>query len=361
MSTTSRRSSSANRGQELQTKIDSLQRDFSRIEREAGLVQVNEAVGRIEERLAEYPLELGSLEKRGFLHSRSQHEQLKMLKTQWRKNRPGLRTALREQQNILKTEVRSTSRQVTRARSSSKSSVDNAQKAVDRLDGKVGTAERMLSSQYKNIDSELSALGSSLNRLSWMMGALDESSEISMRSGEGPLLAVECEWHRDGDEGPEGVLFLTDQRLLFEQREEVVTKKRFGIFKSESEMVQKLWLDINLNDIDSIEDSEEGGFLGIGKDDILELVCSGDAPVSRARLHLKGQDSADWRSEIKRARSGDVAKDRHAAAEEDYAGQVFSFPSQCPNCMAPLPAPHRGATHLTCEFCGTTVGPEEQE
>jgi hypothetical protein len=190
-----------------------------------------------------------------------------------------------------------------------------------------------------------------------MLNALEESTEIQLRSSEGPLRAVETDWHRDGDEGPEGVMFLTDQRLLFEQREEIVTKKRFGLFKTDSEMVQKLWLDINVSDIEKVEDSEEGGFLGMGKADILELVCSADAPVSRARFHIKGQESSDWRSLIRRAQSGEVAAERHARAK---ATPTLKFPSSCPNCMGTLPEPNRGATRVKCDFCGSMIGPVEE-
>jgi hypothetical protein len=122
-------------------------------------------------------------------------------------------------------------------------------------------------------------------------------------------------------------------------------------------MVQKLWLDINAADIDAIEDREEGGFLGIGKDDILEITCSGQAPVSQARFHLDGQDSADWHSEIRLVQTSDVAKSRHDATELEES--ILTFPGQCPNCMAPLPEVTRGVTQIKCEFCGTLVGPEK--
>jgi hypothetical protein len=153
------------------------------------------------------------------------------------------------------------------------------------------------------------------------------------------------------------VLFLTDQRLLFEQKEEVVTKKRFGLFKAESEVIQKLWLDIAVHDIASVEDSEEGGFLGMGKADILEMTCSGKAPISRARFHLKGQDSSDWRATIKRVQSGEMEAERHRQAVRKEPD--LSFPTNCPNCLATLPEPHRGASYVKCEFCGSNIGPVE--
>ncbi|GMQ78600.1 MAG: hypothetical protein BMS9Abin02_1121 [Anaerolineae bacterium] len=353
--------SSSSGSQDIQRQVDSIQREFSRLEDQAEFTDVHSTIGQIEERLAEYPLELKALEQRGYLHTRQIHELLDMLKGQWRKTAPQLRLSLRKEENKITSAVKGTSRLVSQAKSGRQSSIASAKKSLDDLERKLRAADQTLRSQYGNTDSELYGVKTSLTRAEWMMDQLDESSEIKLRTGEGPLLAVESEWHRDKDEGPKGLLFLTDQRLLFEQKEKIVTKKRFGIFTAESKMVQKLWIDVNVNDIESVKDSEEGGFLGMGKDDILELTFSGKAAVSRARFHLKGQDSADWRTEIKRSRSGEIANERNEAAGAAYASQALSFPSQCPNCLAPLPEPHRGATYLTCEFCGTSVGPKESD
>jgi LSD1 subclass zinc finger protein len=349
-------SASSNQRAEYQRKFDAVEREFKRLEDEATLTDVNEVMGRIEERLAEFPAELAQLERRGFVHSRQYHEKLNLLKSQWRKSAPALKKSLADNKQRLRSDVSGTSRLVARARNGQQSALSSAENAVDRLKGKVEAAERALRSQYGNVDNELHAIDASLKRISWMMDALEASPEIELRQGEGPLLAVESDWHRDGDDGPEGILYLTDQRLLFEQKEEVVTKKRFGIFKAESEFIQKLWLDIKMSDIESVEDSEEGGFLGVGKADILEMICSARAPISRARFHLKGQDSADWRAEIKRAQTGDVDAERYGRASRTAKETEITFPTNCPNCLAVLPQAPRGATQVRCEFCSSVIG-----
>jgi hypothetical protein len=149
--------------------------------------------------------------------------------------------------------------------------------------------------------------------------------------------------------------------LLFEQREEVVTKKRFGIFKADSEMVQELLLEGEVAHIESVSHKEEGGFLGMGKDDILNLVFTADGPLSRARFHLKGQDSADWAAMIKRVQTGEIDDDRaqeYVDELEEAMETAVSFPAQCPNCFAAVPTPARGVVSVTCEFCGATITPE---
>jgi uncharacterized protein YukE len=341
---------------DVQLKIDSMKREFARLEEQAELTTIQDSINRIKERIAEIPGELNGLRRRGFVHSRELEERFRTQQGQWRNIAPKVETALKAHKSRLKASSSSTSRLVARARPGQAPAVSSAESAVNSLSQKIAASEKELRAQYSNVDSDLSAIDADLRKIKWMLDALEESEEIKLRSSEGPLMAVKSEWHRDGDDGPEGVLFLTDQRLLFEQREEIVTKKRFGVFKSESEIVQKLWLDINVSDIDKVEDSEKGGFLGMGKADMLDLVCTANAPGSRALFHNKGQDSADWRSLIRRAQSGEVAAERHAQAK---ATPALKFPSSCPNCMADLPEAARGATRVKCDFCGSVVSPLE--
>lgn len=342
---------------DVQRKIDSMKREFGRLEDQSDLSTIQSEINQINEQLAEFPGELNNFRRRGFVHSRELEESLRTQQRQWRAASSKVDTALKAHKSRLKANTRSTSRLVARARPGQASAVSSAERSVDSLAKKIAASERELRAQYSNVESDLTVIDSKFRKIRWMLDALEESNEIKLRSSEGPLMAVESDWHRDGDEGPEGVLFMTDQRLLFEQREEIVTKKRFGVFKADSETVQKLWLDINVSDIDKVDDKEEGGFLGMGKADIIELICSANAPVSRARFHIKGQESSDWRSLIRRAKSGEVANEKHAKAK---AAPTLKFPSTCPNCMGTLPEPNRGAARVQCDFCGSMVGPIEE-
>jgi hypothetical protein len=240
-------------------------------------------------------------------------------------------------------------------------SLRTTESVLNSLEQRVGAAETAVSNLYDGMESDLYAVQSALNRITTMLDALEESNAIQLRPTEGPLLGVKAIWQQSGDDGPEGMLFLTDQRLFFEQREEVVTKKRLGIFKAESEMIQELRLTFEVADITAIEDKEEGGFLGMGKDDILELGFSANAPIAQARFHLKGQDSADWAAMIKRIQSGEIDSDRadeYVESLEEAQETALSFPTQCPNCYAAVPTPPRGVLTVTCEFCGTIIKPE---
>jgi hypothetical protein len=300
------------------------------------------------------------LRARGYLHSEQLEDRLEALETRWDNVRPRVETTLQQHISRLDKQIDEAERQVHSLRPVD-ASLRITESVLKSLEQRIGAAETAVSNLYTGMESDLYAIQSDLNRVTAMMDDLGQSKAIQLRLTEGPLLAVKAQWQQSGDDGPEGVIFLTDQRLFFEQREEIVTKKRLGIFKAESEMIQELRLEIEVADIDSVEDKEEGGFLGMGKDDILELGLSANAPLARARFHLKGQDSADWAAMIKRIQTGEIDGDRADDYVESLAEAqktTLTFPSHCPNCYAAVPSPPRGVLTVTCEFCGTIVKPE---
>ena len=350
--------------QELHLAISQIQSRFEHLEAEAQLSDVYDSIGSVDTKLTELPFTLEALRTRGYVHSGQLEDKLEAIDDRWDEVRPRVETALSAQVGRLDSEMDQTERQVNRLSATNMTAVRGVETAVNGLDRRIDAARAAVLGLFDGMENELDQIEYEMSKVSAMLDLLDGSQEIRLQEAEGPLLAVKSEWHQDGEEGPEGILFLTDQRLLFEQREEVVTKKRFGIFKAESEMIQKVHVVVDVPDIESVEHKEEGGFLGMGKDDIIEFVFSASAPLSRARFHLKGQDSSAWAAMIKRVQTEDIDEDRAdeyieelEAAEETAA----SFPAQCPTCFAEVPEQTRGITSYTCEFCGNVIMPELPE
>lgn len=345
---------------ELQARVQQVQSSFVQLESKAQLGNVYNAIGQFDSQLIDLPLALETLRGRGYLHSEQLEDRLEALEARWDDVRPRVEAMLRQHVSRLDRQIDEVERHVHGLRPA-EASLRTTESVLNSLEQRIGAAETAVSNLYDGMESDLYAVRSALNRITTLLDALDESNAIQLRPTEGPLLGVKAVWQQSGDEGPEGMLFLTDQRLFFEQREEVVTKKRLGIFKAESEMIQELRLTFEVADVTSIEDKEEGGFLGMGKDDILELGFSPNAPIAQARFHLKGQDSANWAATIKRIQSGEIDADRadeYVESFEEAQETALAFPTQCPNCYAAVPTPPRGVLTATCEFCGTVIKPE---
>ncbi|MCB0178805.1 MAG: hypothetical protein KDI62_11290 [Anaerolineae bacterium] len=346
--------------EELRSKLSMLEHQYGSLQRDSELGGIYDAIGDIEEQFAKLPSRLDKLRERGYVHSAHLENEIDTLDDQWDKVRPRVESNLKEQIDRLDDEMDELEKQYDRlAAAPSKSVFGKVETEVDRLEKRVRTISNNISELYQGIWEGLTDVDSAVRAAEWMIEQIDASPEIQLYEAEGPLLAVEAEWEQDGeDEGPDGVLYLTDQRLLFEQKEEIATKK-FLFITREKEKVQKLLLDIPAREIQDVAHDEEGrGFLGMRKDDILELVFSANAPISRGRFHLKGQDSSDWAVMIKHVRSGEIDElraDAFVGEMEAAAALTASLPERCPNCFADVPPQPRGVTNYTCEFCDALI------
>jgi hypothetical protein len=144
------------------------------------------------------------------------------------------------------------------------------------------------------------------------------------------------------------VLYLTDQRLIFEQKEEVATKK-FLFIATDKQTVQKLMLEVPVVLVEKAETSKKGLFKN---EDHLTLTFGHGAPVRSAWFHLEGQDCNAWQALINRACAKDFENERAVALDQKVVEKVRSVPTKCPNCGAPLNQQVlRGMDSVTCEYC----------
>jgi hypothetical protein len=307
-------------------------------------------------------MSLENLRTRGFAHAGELEERLATFDEQWDQTRPRIERSLMSYVQQLNSDLDIAQRQMSQLSAGNTMALSAANAAVNGLAQKIQAAQQSLRSLFGGLENELFGIDATVAQIDQMLRVFEDSPNVRLAESEGPLAAVPAEWYRDGDEGPVGTLFLTDQRLLFEQNEEVKGKGGlFGLFGGESEHVRELLLEVPVYQIERIEHSEEGGFLGMGRKDMLDLTLSADAPLSRVRFHLQGQDSAEWATFIKQTQTGEIDRDRAKAYEDEIeAAEALVFPTQCPNCFAPVPTPPRGAPSVVCDFCGTVIMPISQ-
>lgn len=346
---------------DLTPRVRQIQQQFTTLEGQAQLSDLYTAIGNIDKQLLDFPNTLEALRQGGYAHSGALEGQLEQLDSRWDEVRPRVEATLRDHVQRIDREMAQVQPQII-GMQATESAIRLGETLLNGLSRRIEAANTAVRGLYSPISTELDKIGWQLQRLSKMMALIAASPHIHLQKGEGPLAAVEAVWQRDGEKGPKGVLVLTDQRLLFEERDEVVTKRRFGIFKAESQKIQELHLETAVGEIHFTEAKKEGGFLGMGKDDILEMTFAATAPISRARFHLQGQKSADWAALIKKIQNGEVDADRagrYVAEAQTLAETAASFPTNCPNCFAAIEPPGRGILSFACEFCGTIITPQK--
>ena len=112
------------------------------------------------------------------------------------------------------------------------------------VNGLLGDAEQVrtrLETLYRDLEGQIQSLNQRLTQIHWAMEQL-EDARFGLERGEELVMAVPARQDEESENDAEGILYLTDKRLLFEQKEKEATKKVLFITLA-SELVHKLIFD----------------------------------------------------------------------------------------------------------------------
>jgi len=208
---------------------------------------------------------------------------------------------------------------------------------------------------FGSFQASLREIQSQVDECTQMLDLMDQAS-FGFQPGEAGIAAVRAKWLRDmGNEGPKGVLFLTDRRLAFERRERVATKKVLFITTVSQDVKELLW-DAPIGALIEARASEMRQAL-ILKREQLSLAFKHPSPVREVLLQLEA-DSEAWGALIGRMVSGDIDRERIGGGSAGTGVQELGavVPTKCPSCGANLDVTTvRGMAAVKCPYCGTSV------
>lgn len=225
--------------------------------------------------------------------------------------------------------------------------VDQFNSQIELLDERVKAAENRITALFEDLRRETNTARRQIDEINWYLTQKDEAS-FSLLPGEALFMAAQAEWD-DGGKKPDGILFLTDQRLIFEQKEK--TGKTFGMFGGQ-QVQQALW-EAPVMSVEKVE-AENKGFLG-GKD-MLHFKLGAGAPFAALTLELKGGVRCkEWAQQINRLVRGDAHDERAIEPDPELVARLQNAPTECSVCGGLLPQIMRGQTQIECRYCGTVV------
>jgi cell division septum initiation protein DivIVA len=236
-------------------------------------------------------------------------------------------------------------------KSGSEATARRAIQAVDELEAKVKAASDSIEGMYDQFETEVRELRQHIEHVEWVLAQAAEAS-FDLLPTEAPIAAVRATWERGRDDRPQGILFLSDQRLLFEQKQDIATKKILFLTTGK-ERIQELRLEVALGHIAAVKASRKGL---LGHEDHLDIEFQPEAAYSAAHFHIDGQRSAAWQRMVQRAHAGDYDRDRVTEIDDEAVRRVREAPTRCPVCNAPITQRIlRGMDRITCEYCGHIV------
>ncbi len=253
---------------------------------------------------------LESARQAGFVYQGDLEQIVYNAVSQWQSARPQVATSLQQQVAGMQSQLYSINSllQSLNASLSYPSAAEpllhNAQTAVANLLDHISQVESSLRSNYSEIETRVQAINTRLTDIHWAMDQLG-GAKLKLASGEELVMAVAARWDKEGKDDPEGVLYLTSQRLVFERKEKVATKKILFITTA-SQLVQEVLIDQPLEKLGEVKPDNRGLF---GHQDFL-LAQFADPGLGLVAFHINGQDSKDWAGLVERTRSGRIDAER---------------------------------------------------
>jgi hypothetical protein len=342
---------------EVRRRVDNLKSKLAEIEQAALLTSVRDQAEDVEVKANRVVDLARAVREKGYAWEKDLEPKCLDYRTRWLSLKPGVMQAIVRETAGLKARVAQAEADVAQAATRSQNpaaaavALPPAENELETLAGAADAAQKAVSGMFDALGSDLDTLESHLNQTAWMLDQM-AASKTEWLATETLVLAVKAQWDRDGQADPKGILFLTDQRLAFERKEEVATKKVLFI-TTDKETVQEAMLAIPIAETAEVTASKKGL---MGHEDHLDFEFVPGAALRKAHFHIDGQDSKMWAATFGRVKSGEMEKSRVAPISEEEKKRLREAPVKCTSCGADLKAPIlRGQTEIHCPYCGAVT------
>lgn len=336
-------------------RVEAVEDSFRRMQDNIGLRWANDAIEDIGAQLRDLPASVQQLRTRGYVFKSFLERKSDVMAQQWTESRPRIVESLDTQARELRYQADLFQQRLPSLRYNRNDvELSAAESALRDLESRAQSAGDVIRGMYDTLQNNVRQTAGQIKDIAWVLDQVDGAT-FKLYPGECVVSAVKAQWMTSEKEGPKGVLVLTDERVLFEQKEQVATKKVLFI-TTEKQTVQKLQWEAAWSQVEAAQASEKGGaILGIGKKEILEFRFAGSVKVRSALLRLE-DDSDAWQALVGRIKSGDIANERATPKDKAAVQAARAAPTKCAVCGATITQPVvKGMTEIKCEYCGAVT------
>ncbi len=345
---------------EVKSAISSLNFSIGTLRTKASLADLTREVSQMTQDLSKQETRLKELRDQGYVFDDEMETSIKKNTASWRTAKISVEGEIRRKASELAKDMDAIDVAMTRLQSlasrpaAAEGSINRAKAMVDALEDQSGAASQAIRARYSSIASAVGAINSRLSFLEWMMGELHQAS-FELLATEAPVSAAKVRWYHDGSEDkkdPEGILFLTDQRLILEVHETIVKKKVLFVTTA-SETERRLQFETPVAYIEKTEPFQEGLLKGQSH---LRIHFSSQGPFDHTQFRFLSGSTDDFAEAIRRIQSGELLKNRTEEVDQEAVERVQNAPSQCPSCGGVISAKIlRGQQEIACEYCGFVI------
>ncbi|MBN2305954.1 MAG: hypothetical protein JXQ72_15845 [Anaerolineae bacterium] len=336
----------------IQDRINALRREYDALRSKISMADVTRKLGDVATQITGLPGEIKGVRERGYAFAGYLERKAEVLQEQWADIR-------RQVQSVVSNEIARVQGQfdelgdmwkrleMAATDRGKEQNINLISVSLNNVDNTVEAARARIEGMYGSVPDNVSQTQSQLAQIKKFLDRADEST-ASWGPTEALYLAMEAEWRLTGKgkKDPDGILYLTDQRLIFEQKEKVGGRMGFG-----GEKVQEVVFEVPVGAISEVKAEDKGV---LGRTDLIHLkLSSGDYAETTFEVKEGGVDSDWFAGQLNRVVTGEIEKERAIPVDEAAVEAVRAAPTACTTCGATLPAVTRGMTEIACEYCGT--------
>lgn len=301
------------------------------------------------------PAELQRARSRGYVFANYLEQKLAVLAKQWEAQRLEAQKTLTTEGEFLRPLRHEVEALIATAQSQASNpmlllmSLTKLEKTASDLENQAKTVENRIKDRIRTLERDIQQTHEQLQDIHHMLDLRDGAS-FSFNNGENVYLTAQGEWVATGkgSQDPDGTLYLTDQRLIFEQNEK--TGKTLGLFGGKH--TQGIQWEVALPLIEKVEAENKGLF---GGKDMLHFTLGAGAPHPRITVEVKGKAKCKfWAAQIERMARGETKDERAIAPDEETLKEIKSETSECHVCGGTLPQ-LSGGQQVTCVYCGAVI------
>ncbi len=342
--------------EETRFKLDQLSTRLQSLQEMILLSDAQREISETQKRLSSLPAEVEELRSRGYVFRNLMEHEIGILSDQWKELQKRIPSEISRQVQELQRAAHDAEKAFQLALNGNPALVASAESSINMLESKARAAHSAVEATYEPLKERVAQIGRQIEDVRWMLDQVDEAS-FQLLAGESIAAACKARLVENGEEGAEGVLYLTDRRLLFERKEEVVTRKVLFI-PTAKQKVQEMVFAVPVDGVEEVKSSDERKFLG--HKEILELMFLPGAAVSGATLRLLNTDNETWVRMIGQVQSGEINKERVRPQGASVVESARTVPTRCSACGARLMVTVAPGVHqVTCEYCGSLINLEE--
>jgi len=337
---------------ELQEQADALRSRYDDLISRVKLTDIISETERLGTALETLPEEIQQIRRRGYTFHSYLENKVIVLAERWDEVNDRIEDWLDEETADLEEDLATAANYVSHFSADELTNrhsaiADKLSAVLDDLETRVAASDERIRALYGEVEREVNQTKTQLRKISEYLDWL-EGASFELAPAEGLFIAAEAEW-TDGNDKPDGYLFVTDRRIIFEQNEK--TGKRLGMFGGKQTQ-QVLW-EAPLDAVEKVTSENQGMF---GGKDMMHLELGADAPYAQMSCEIKGGiKAAYWAQQVQRAVKGYIAQDSTVEPDPELIERLRNAPTDCPNCGGVLPELTAGDTQVTCRYCGTVV------